>query len=362
MSDDLDLFAGAGGWEEGTGPLGIRPLGIELDADACATREAAGHRTLQADVATLSPREFAPCRLLIGSPPCQAFSVAGRRGGARDGEAIYSVVRGLERGLDLRDDVVLADRRSILVVEPLRWALACEPRWIALEQVPDVLGLWQIMSHALAMRGWKTWTGILNAADYGVAQTRRRAFLLASRDAQPYPPLATHKSASAEKTTYLFAGPEQPWKTMAQALGWGATDRPYVTLAGGTEGGPCYDFTGGSGARKQLLRAREQGHWVPNPWPWEFPATTVAGDPRSSARSHHESGEQGRSAKTTAQVRDGNYDGTEPIRLTMAEASILQGFRPDYPWQGTQTSKHLQIGNAVPPPLAHAVIRSLLTP
>lgn len=51
----IDLFAGPGGWDVAAADLGFRPLGIELDADACATRDAAGHRTLQADVAALSP-------------------------------------------------------------------------------------------------------------------------------------------------------------------------------------------------------------------------------------------------------------------------------------------------------------------
>lgn len=43
MADDrrgvtaVDLFAGAGGWDEGIRPLGIQPLGVELDPDACAT-------------------------------------------------------------------------------------------------------------------------------------------------------------------------------------------------------------------------------------------------------------------------------------------------------------------------------------
>lgn len=74
---DIDLFAGAGGWDWAARELGLDPLGIEWDADACATREAAGLRTLKADVAALNPEHFRPCRMLIGSPPCPTFSAAG---------------------------------------------------------------------------------------------------------------------------------------------------------------------------------------------------------------------------------------------------------------------------------------------
>lgn len=63
---------------------------------------------------------------------------------------------------------------------------------------------------------------------------------------------------------------------------------------------------------------------------------------------------------TTYQVRSGDYEGTEPIKLTVAEAAALQSFRPDYPWQGTRSKQFEQIGNAVPPVLAAAVLGALL--
>lgn len=65
-SDAIDLFAGPGGWDLGARELGIDPLGIEFDDNACATREAAGLRTLQGDVAAMDPREVAD--LLNPSP------------------------------------------------------------------------------------------------------------------------------------------------------------------------------------------------------------------------------------------------------------------------------------------------------
>lgn len=91
-------------------------------------------------------------------------------------------------------------------------------------------------------------------------------------------------------------------------------------------------------------------------WVFKSPATTVAGDPRITARCHHDEGSQGANPKTTEQVRGGDYVGTEPVSLTIEEGLILQSFRPDYPVQGTKSKKWEQIGNAIPPLLAAAVL------
>lgn len=94
-------------------------------------------------------------------------------------------------------------------------------------------------------------------------------------------------------------------------------------------------------------------------WVFRSPATTIAGDPRITARCHHDAGSQGANAKTTEQVRAGDYEGTEPIRLTIAEALTLQSFRVDYPVQGTRSKRFEQIGNAVPPLLAFHLLKGL---
>jgi hypothetical protein len=54
----VDLFCGLG-WDEAARELGIEPLGIDLDADVCATRAERGLRTLPADVSALEPQPVA---------------------------------------------------------------------------------------------------------------------------------------------------------------------------------------------------------------------------------------------------------------------------------------------------------------
>jgi DNA (cytosine-5)-methyltransferase 1 len=105
------------------------------------------------------------------------------------------------------------------VVEPFRFALALRPRWIALEQVPHVLPLWEVIATILANDGYGVWTGVLEAERYGVPQTRERAFLLARRGAAAHPPEPTHqrfiRGHAPAAVDGLFGG-LQPWVSMAR--------------------------------------------------------------------------------------------------------------------------------------------------
>lgn len=336
----MDLFAGLGGWDHAAHQLGFDPLGIEWNADACATREAVGLRTLHADISELDPADFAPCEGLIASPPCQDFSVAGK-GAGRDGE------------------------RGQLVDEVMRWTDALRPRWVACEQVPPVLPIWREFAHRMEGWGYRTWCGLLSSERYGVPQTRERAILMASLDFTPQPPAPTHQEyhhgEPARREVGLF-GDLEPWVSMAEALGMVPTpmrgcDTPAPTVD--SQAGSRWVLRGGAAEHATVRPAPapaptilgnvgKNGGWV-----WERPATTIAGDPRCFSPGGHMANDGRNNANMVGRSEDA-------IRLTLPEGLILQGFPPDYPVQGTKTAQWLQVGNAIPPPLAKAILAQLV--
>lgn len=263
--DAVDLFAGPGGWEVGAQRLGLSVIGIEWDRDACATREAAGLATIRADVATYPPDEFVGINGLIASPPCPSFSMAGKRDGILDIPRILAHVRSCGDGWIDCGAEGWRDDRSRLVLEVVRWASALRPRWIACEQVPPVLPVWEEIGRLLTGWGYSTWCGLLSAETFGVPQTRERAILMARRDGKPAtPPAPTHQEYQpkvprwTEPRTDLLGNVVRPWISMADALDFGMTERPFLTLAPGTAKGGN-DYVGGSGARAAIARERTGG-------------------------------------------------------------------------------------------------------
>jgi DNA (cytosine-5)-methyltransferase 1 len=360
----VDLFAGAGGWEEGLRALGLSAVGIECDPFACATARAAGHERIEADIAGLDPEGFDPLWGLIASPPCQAWSIAGKKLGRHDRPEAIACAHELAEGIDSRSRRLggCADERSLLTVEPLRWALALRPRWIAFEQVPAVLELWELLADLLGGHGYRCATGFLSAERHGVPQVRKRAFLIASLDGPVALPAPTHRSFHARRHSVPEEELDLPtWVSMAEALGWGeepATLRNNHTNGGRIPGGeprsldrPSFTVMGSSYTWKIEKGVGRAGSGRTPSWPRRRPATTVLGEPRVFGP-----GCWPRNGRPAHRVR------RETVRVTVEQASILQGFPHDYPWQGPRTARFRQIGNAVCPPVAQVVLAAAMAP
>jgi DNA (cytosine-5)-methyltransferase 1 len=240
----------------------------------------------------------------------------------------------------------------------------------------------------------------LCAADYGVPQTRHRAILVASR-------IPAHRVGPPEPTRAehpgdgdLFGPALLGWVSMADALGPDWPDRAAWTVTGDRH------VFADIGVRRELAayrRTRGEGcadrHGDRPDTPADRPAPTVTGKARSDmwvlrnnntanaavraldepaptlffgGRGNAVDWMQSRPSTTVqgdpqiAPPGPGDREGGEPqfgpatVRVSVAEAACLQGFRADFPWQGTQTACYQQVGNAVPPPLAAAVVGHLL--
>lgn len=360
----LDLFAGSG-WGVACKWLGIHENGVEIMPEAVATREAAGMRTIYRDVwdGLLDPSMVPDHDLHISSPPCQTFSAAGNGAGRR---ALSDVLAAISEGMheDPRRLFELTERldpKTALVLTPLAHVFRDRPRFVALEQVPSVLPVWQACAEVMRTWGYSVEVAVLNAEQWGVPQTRRRAILVARNDGLPVSlPTPTHSRYYSTNPTKLDEG-VLPWVSMADALGWGMTERPYMTIATGTEGGgPDPAALGGSSARRKVYEASVLQSWPR--WVHERPAPTIVGTRRSEGGMlvGRQLADNSRRDVGGHQTSVGLHPGQlAAVRVTGDEGAALQSFPTPFPFQGTKTKQFLQIGNAVPPLLAWAILAEL---
>jgi DNA (cytosine-5)-methyltransferase 1 len=179
-----------------------------------------------------------------------------------------------------------------------------------------------------------------------VPQVRKRAFLLASLDGAVELPAPTHRSFDPRRH-----GPREDeahlprWRSMAEALG--RRREPARLRRDRARPGRSLDSPAEAVAPGSRVWRIE---FLPG-WTRSRPATTLLGDPRITAP-----GSWPRCGRRVEIVRG------RPVRVTVEQAGILQGFRHDYPWQGARSERFAQIGNAVPPPLAARVAAEAMRP
>jgi DNA (cytosine-5)-methyltransferase 1 len=161
---------------------------------------------------------------------------------------------------------------------------------------------------------------------------------------------------------------------MAEALGWDGIDRPARTVCGDRSPRRAYGEGNSYGTGWTLVgnQKPDDGTGQYQNRSAEEPAqsiTTQADRYRWELHGSHREKVNDRTQprgldEPALTIAFGHSDmrwvrEQDSVRITAAEAAALQSFRPDYPWHGTKTSVFGQIGNAVPPVLAAAVLAQL---
>lgn len=329
------LFSGCGGLDMGFRWAGFQPVWAnDIDPVALQTYRLAmpGHPAVAGDIATLADRPgLGDADVVIGGPPCQGFSVAGRMD-PRDPRSrhVWTFL-----------DVIAGVRPRAFVMENVK-ALALNRRWSGLVD--------QLVERAEDL-GFVTALFVLSAADFGVPQARERMFLVGIRQGEgaPATPVADTAQSQPSLRTALDALPpfkapgndtvcqakitiarapvlrRSPWAGM---LFNGAgrpmdLDRPAPTLPASM------------GGNKTPIIDQEQLAHGADPWVVEYHKHLWnGGAPRK---------------KVPPRLR----------RITVEEAASIQSFPLGLAWAGPQSARYRQIGNAVPPELAYRVALSL---
>lgn len=395
MTDDLtmiDLFAGAGGMTVGFEKVGFRSvMAVEWEKAAAATYQAnrPGARVHAGDIAEV-PDEAIPDHvdLIIGGPPCQGFS-----------------------NLGLKD---VNDPRNQLWREYMRFVVRSQPYVFVMENVdrfskaPEFEMLLNQSKHGSdpdrKLKDYELTVAVLDAADYGVAEHRRRTIVIGSRIGKVEMPAKTHGKVDPKQFDF---GDIQPWKTVREALrgvprAVKGTDLPgrlstFLDDKGRPMPGPFvgkdlhfgrspvaksllrYSFIPPGGGRFDLPDDSDSGkplseRIMPNCWAkkrtgttdvmgrlrWDEPSVTIRTEffkPEKGRYLHPQWVEAAEQTHEFEGKRQGDPAKTVNRVISHYEASLIQDFPKDYKWVGTKIQIARQIGNAVPSGLAAAIGR-----
>lgn len=219
----IDLFCGAGGFSVGFEQAGIEVLyGVDVDERALETFEQ-NHDgdAVRHDISDGVPAELdaLDVDIVFGSPPCKGFSDA----------------RGTRR---------LDDERNQLVFSFIQWVDHFQPAYVMMENVAGMTTISEAFLAAIeaayADAGYRVEWEKLNAADFGVPQTRERVIYFGVRDdvdVDPSLPMGTH-SETADGQLTLSGEAIRGWTTVSDAL----CDLPEPTDDGTVELPPLSEY------------------------------------------------------------------------------------------------------------------------
>jgi DNA (cytosine-5)-methyltransferase 1 len=317
----IELFAGCGGLSTGFLDAGLHiAAGFELDGRAVEAynynHNYRGSQGFVSDLSKMSGDELLEkagiekVNFVIGGPPCQPFSIAGKRQGK----------------LDLRANLI---DHFIRIVSEL------DPEAFMLENVPNLASIdsgsfLQEIKSQLSALGYNVEHTVVSAADFGVPQNRKRLVILGTKgNVRIRLPLATHGTLRS------------PHVSSSQAIG----DLPDAGEFGET-GIHNHEPTLHSADMISRLSTLEPG--------------------KRERGSFHDRLHPDKPSYTL-RAGSGNFSPLRPVHykfnrvITVRESARLQGFSDDFLWPDRipRLQQYRQVGNAVPPPLAAAFGRCL---
>lgn len=323
----LSLFSGAGGLDLGFHLEGFQIKAcIEIEQDACETLKLNKGKYLDKDtkiycedITKLDPRsvldEIGEVDFMIGGPPCQSFSAAGRRAGG-----VFGV----------------NDTRGSLFWFYAQYLKVFKPKGFLFENVKGILQAnksqdWEIIKQSFREIGYKLSFSVVDAADFGVPQHRERVIMVGQKMNTPFRfPRPIYGHNSKEKKPYIT--PREVFKDI---------DDPseIVPTYSGKYGHLLADIPPGLNYSHYTER---MGHGSPLfAWRSKFSGFLYKLDPDEPSK--------------TLVAHQGKYDGPfhwKNRKLNKNELIRIQGFPIDYDFFGKKASIEKQIGNSVAPKLA----------
>lgn len=326
----LSLFSGIGGFEVGMSKIGFAfKEEVEFDVKCCQTMNANAKllgiekNVVPMDIMQIEPSslDIQPIDCIVGGPPCQSFSAAGRR---------FGKVAGTK------------DARGRLFERYCVFLKHFSPKAFVFENVTGILSAndrkdFESIMSALAGEGYDLFWNILNAASFGVPQFRERVFIVGTRSDLQINfkfPKATHGKGLLPYASAENALKDTPAPSMPEQVG-------------GKYGHLVNEIPPGQNYSHYTSHMRH-----PNPvfgWRSRFSSFLYKMDPKSPCK--------------TLTASPGKYDG--PIhwtgrKCTKDELKVLQGFPSEYSIPFDKKDAIHQIGNSVCPPVAKAIGQALL--
>lgn len=371
----IDLFAGAGGLTTGFHLAGFESLcAIDLEAKALATYKHNYPKTkiVHQDIRKVDPSDLRSSlslkkeelTALIGGPPCQGFS--------RNIPADY-------RCLD--------DSRNQLYRTFLEFVKEFRPHFVVMENVPEILKAYNgvirnEITELLEAQGYKVISASLNAANFGVPQTRARAFFMATLDKLIQFPEPTHygdlrsdyKTKISDNQLTFLKSNISSFVTVRDAIG----DLP-ILEAGQEYNGENYPLPPQTPYQSMIRNGSTKltNHIARALSPIQMSRARVLSEgqdardlPPELAPKKHYSGAYGRlywdkPARTITRwvFHPGSgrfFHPTQNRTITIREAARLHSFPDNFHFLGTYTEMASQIGESVPPLLGKVIASAIL--